>query len=137
MESFFSRIEKDKLIFSLLRFDELSNNRIDIAPASEYLQVCGRIMNKGTTVVPHKHLKTERRVKMTQESWIVLRGKVKASFYDTDNTYLCDREIGSGDVVIFYRGGHGLEVLENDTVFYEFKNGPYFGVEKDKEKIND
>ena len=65
-----------------------------------------------------------------------MSGKVKASFYDLDDSFLCDRIIEKGDVVVFYRGGHSLEVLEDNTIFYEFKNGPYFGVSNDKEKIH-
>ena len=136
MENCFSKVQKDKLIFSILRFDEISEKRVDVSPDSEYLQVCGRIINEGFVVDSHRHLITNRETDLTQESWVILKGKVKASFYDVDDTHLCDRIINSGDVVVFYRGGHGLEVLEDNTIFYEFKNGPYFGVQKDKEKIN-
>ena len=30
---------------------------------------------------------------------------------------------------------NGEEVLEENTIFYEFKTGPYLGLEKDKEDI--
>tara|TARA_R100001086_G_scaffold245370_1_gene176190 strand:- start:124 stop:534 length:411 start_codon:yes stop_codon:yes gene_type:complete len=136
MENFFSKKAKNKLIFSILRLEQVTEKRIDICPEEEYMQVCGRIMEKGFTVAPHKHLQIHRETNLTQESWIIMSGKVKASFYDLDDSFLCDRIIEKGDVVVFYRGGHSLEVLEDNTIFYEFKNGPYFGVSNDKEKIH-
>lgn len=135
MENYHSKVDKEKLIFSILKFDDINEKRVDICPDHEYLQVSGRIMNQGFVAPPHKHLKINRNTDMTQESWIILEGKVKASFYDVDSSYLCNRIIEKGDVVVFYRGGHSLEVLEDNTVFYEFKNGPYYGVGIDKEKI--
>jgi len=42
-----------------------------------------------------------------------------------------------GDCLVLFRGGHSLEVLDKNTIMYEFKTGPYFGFEKDKETINE
>jgi hypothetical protein len=136
-EKIYSKKDKDKLIFSLFRFSEITERRTDLSPDEEILQVCGRKMNQGVFVPAHRHLETNRNTNLTQEAWVLLKGKVKAIFYDLDDSYLCKRIINSGDVVVLYRGGHALEVLEDDTIFYEFKNGPYHGVEKDKEKINE
>jgi cupin fold WbuC family metalloprotein len=137
MERYYSKIDEEQLIFCLLRKDEICERRMDLSPDSEFMQVCGREMNKGTFVPPHRHIETIRNTNLTQESWVVLEGKVKAKFYDLDDSFLCDREISSGDVVVLYRGGHSMTVLEDNTIFYEFKNGPYFGVNKDKEKISE
>lgn len=136
MEKCYSKKE-NKLIFSLLKFEDICEKRIDLSPDNEYMQVCGRIMSSGIVVPPHRHIKTYRETDLTQEAWVLLRGRVRARFYDIDDSFLCEREITSGDVVVLYRGGHSLEVLEDDTIFYEFKNGPYFGVSKDKEKIDE
>ena len=137
MERFYSKLEKDSLIFSLLRFEEICDRRIDLSPDEEFLQVCGRIMSSETKVPAHRHTETNRNTNLTQEAWVILKGKVKATFYDLDDSYLCEREVSSGDVIVLYRGGHSLEVIEDNTIFYEFKNGPYYGVENDKEKINE
>ena len=34
-------------------------------------------------------------------------------------------------------GGHTYSILEDDTVIYEYKTGPYFGQTLDKEFIRD
>lgn len=137
MERYYSKKEESKLIFSLLRFEEICDRRIDLSPDQEFMQVCGRIMPCGVSVPPHRHIETNRQTNLTQEAWVLLRGSVRARFYDLDDSFLCEREISSGDVIVLYRGGHSLEVLEDNTIFYEFKNGPYFGVNKDKEKIDE
>tara|TARA_R100001510_G_C7529070_1_gene121285 strand:- start:182 stop:595 length:414 start_codon:yes stop_codon:yes gene_type:complete len=137
MERYYSKKEEGKLIFSLLRFEEICNRRVDLSPDQEFMQVCGRTMSCGVFVPPHRHIETHRETNLTQEAWVLLKGKVRARFYDLDDSFLCERDISSGDVIVLYRGGHSLEVLEDNTIFYEFKNGPYFGVNKDKEKIDE
>jgi len=37
-----------------------------------------------------------------------------------------------GDCSITFCGGHNYMCLEDDTLIYEAKTGPYLGVEKDK-----
>ena len=36
-----------------------------------------------------------------------------------------------------FEGGHNYEALENNTVVYEYKTGPYTGIENDKVFIDD
>ena len=31
-----------------------------------------------------------------------------------------------------FEGGHNYEILEENTLVYEFKTGPYEGIDKDK-----
>jgi hypothetical protein len=40
-----------------------------------------------------------------------------------------------GDVLALFNGGHGYEVLEDNTRVLEVKNGPYLGPEVDRRKI--
>lgn len=136
MERIKSKTHPEQLIFSLLRVDDIRNTRTDLSPDEEYIQVSGRKMSAGFAVPPHRHTRLERNTDLTQEAWVILQGKVLATFYDLDDSFLCERVINPGDVVVFYRGGHALTVLEDDTIFYEFKSGPYFGLENDKVKID-
>ena len=73
----------------------------------------------------------------TQEAWVVFEGCIKGTFYDLDESVLYETKIGKGDVIVLFRGGHSLEVLDEDTIFYEFKTGPYNGTKSDKEDINE
>ena len=90
---------------------------------------------KGKTFKPHKHIFHSKETKIAQESWVVVRGSVKVFLYDLDDSILREEIIYPGDASITLYGGHTYEILEDDTVVYEYKTGPYMGVEKDKEFI--
>ena len=72
----------------------------------------------------------------TQEAWIVLKGNVLATFWDIDDKVILETTLKSGDCAVVFRAGHSFEVLEKDTMLYEIKTGPYYGVEKDKTFIS-
>ena len=40
-----------------------------------------------------------------------------------------------GECTITYRGGHNYVSLEENTLVYEMKTGPYEGIDKDKKFI--
>ena len=54
-----------------------------------------------------------------------------------DNSLIVETVLSAGDCVVVFKAGHAFEVLEDDTILYEFKTGPYYGVEKDKEIIDE
>ena len=137
MERVYSKVDKDKLVLALMRYNEISEYRTDLSPDEEYLQISGRKLEKGLKVKAHKHIPIERKTDITQEAWVVFEGCIKGTFYDLDDSVLYETEIGKGDVIVLFRGGHSLHVLDEDTIFYEFKTGPYFGVEADKEAISE
>ena len=137
MERVYSKVNKDTLVLALMRYDEISEYRTDLSPDEEYLQISGRKLEKGLKVKAHKHTPIERKTNITQEAWVVFEGCIKGTFYDLDDSVLYETEIGKGDVIVLFRGGHSLEVLDEDTIFYEFKTGPYFGVEAAKEAISE
>ena len=60
------------------------------------------------------------------------KGSVKCSFYDTDGTILKEPILNVGDCSITLAGGHTYSILEDDTLVYEYKTGPYKGSENDK-----
>lgn len=137
MKKIYSKLEPNKLILSLMRYNDISEYRTDICPDEEYLQISGRKLKKGLKIKAHKHIPIERKTDITQEAWVVFEGCIKGTFYDLDDSILYETEIGKGDVVCLFRGGHSLEVLDKDTILYEFKTGPYYGIEADKETINE
>ena len=103
-----------------------------MSPEEEGLQVACFLMNKNDTFKPHKHIKQVRTTDITQESWIVIKGAVKVILYDLDDKIIKDEILKSGDCLITFRGGHNLIILEDDTIVYEYKTGPYQGPEKDR-----
>jgi cupin fold WbuC family metalloprotein len=79
-------------------------------------------LEPGTLLPVHRH-------RHTAETYIVLRGAIKVLFYD-DNKMLTDVFKVSPDKKVYgvhIPAGqwHTLEVLENGTVIFEVKDGPY------------
>ena len=128
----YSKIEPDTLLLSIHRYGDVNDGRTDICPDEEYLQISTKRLAKGTTFAPHRHNTLERTIDNTHEAWIVLEGSIAATFWDFDDTVVCETVLTRGDCAVAYRAGHGFTVLEDNTALYEVKNGPYYGHTKDK-----
>ena len=133
LESFYSKVEKGLLLHQLFK-PNLSegSNRINISPEDQSIQVSHLLLKKNQTFKAHKHIVFNRNMPIAQESWVVISGKVKIFYYDLNDSLITTRIIEKGECTITYRGGHNYESLEENTIVYEFKTGPYFGVDKDK-----
>lgn len=91
---------------------------------ADVLQRMLNVMQKGTYFCPHRHVNPDK-----CEVFILIKGKVVIVEFDdsgniNDYIYL-NREKGNYGVEIALRSWHSLVCLENDTVLYELKDGPY------------
>ena len=113
--------------------DKTRDFRFDVAPEEQFIQVSALKLEAGKTFRPHKHIWKEAPEPevVAQESWCVMKGRVKAHFYDLDDSLLGEYELSAGDISLTFEGGHSYTILE-DAKVYEYKTGPYQGVEKDK-----
>ncbi len=129
----YSKIEPDLLLHVINRFSEI-DGRTEVIPADNFLQCATLKMEKGKTFAPHYHIKKERTYteQIAQESWIVVRGAVKCILYDIDHTIVATPILYAGDASYTLHGGHTYEILEHDTIVYEYKTGPYEGQKFDK-----
>ena len=99
----------------------------------EAVQASRMCYNKHKTFRAHKHLLRPRLNNYTQECFLVHQGSIQVDIYSTDRESLGKLIAKAGDIVLLYRGYHALEVLEDNSVFFEIKNGPFTTVEEDKE----
>jgi len=136
MEKIYSKIKPELLLHMVVRKPEIEG-RTNIVDDKEFIQCATLRMEKGTTFKPHKHIKKERTYKeqIAQESWVVIKGRVKCIFYDIDDTIIATPILGEGDASFTLYGGHTYEILEDDTIVYEYKTGPYEGQNLDKKFI--
>ncbi len=136
-----SRVYPDKVLHTIYKFsddDQDTVHRTNITSDDKFLQVAHIYLPKsGHIFRPHFHKYQVKQTTITQESWVVIRGKIHAILYDVDMQILEKVELRAGDLCITFSGGHGYKVLEDNTRVIEFKTGPYFGQEKDKEFIKD
>jgi cupin fold WbuC family metalloprotein len=134
-KNIYSKKDKSLLLMTINKFSDINKQRTDLCPEEQFLQISSKKIQKGIKFTPHKHNPINRKTTITQEAWIVLQGKIRATFYDIDDRIIEEADLSPGDCAIVYYAGHGFEVLEDDTIIYELKSGPYFGVEKDKTPI--
>jgi hypothetical protein len=134
MIKIYSKCEPDKLLHLINRFDEI-DGRTDIAPEEQFIQAATiKFPQGGKKFRAHQHIwkPSPSETVIAQESWVVIQGSVKVFMYDTDRTLLKEEVIRKGDCSMTFEGGHTYEILEDDTIVYEYKTGPYTGVENDK-----
>jgi hypothetical protein len=132
MEKIYSKIKPDTLLHIVYRFGEI-NGRTNIAPDEEFLQLASMKLQKGQTFEAHKHIIVEKTTNIAQESWLVIKGSVKCIFYDLDDSIISEPILLPGDCSLTFRGGHNYLSLEDNTIVYEYKTGPYLGQKFDKE----
>jgi hypothetical protein len=137
MLKIYSKVQPDLLCHVVNKLSDIKG-RTEIIPEDNFLQCATIELSKEKRFPPHYHIKKERHYKeqIAQESWIVVRGRVKCIMYDIDNSSILATPIlEAGDASFTLYGGHTYEILEDDTVVYEYKTGPYEGQELDKRFI--
>jgi len=138
MKKIYSKKDSSKLLHLINRFEDIIE-RTNVAPDDQFIQLATLRMGAGKTFRPHQHIwkPAPRKEVIAQESWVIIQGSDTIHMYDTDGTHLGDETIYKGDCSITFEGGHTFTILEDDTVIYEYKTGPYTGIENDKVFIND
>jgi cupin fold WbuC family metalloprotein len=133
MEKIYSKVEEGKLLHIINRFDDI-NGRTEVIPENNFIQCATLKMEKDKTFPPHKHITKDRHYKeqIAQESWVVIKGSVKCILFDIDDQIIATPILYPGDASFTLYGGHTYEILEDDTIVYEYKTGPYEGQKLDK-----
>ena len=106
-----------------------------ITPNDLFVQVGSWWYDKGKVLARHVHNDYDRVARRTQESVYVRRGSMKVTLYSEEREYLQDYILKEGELAVFAYGGHGYEILEDDTQIIESKNGPFIDVDTDKVKF--
>lgn len=106
-----------------------------VTPDELFIQVGSWWYQKGKKLDSHLHNDFARIATRTQEMTYVKKGSMRVLLYDEEQNYLEDFIIKEGDMAVFAYGGHGYEILDNDTQIIEAKNGPFIDVETDKTKF--
>ena len=131
----YSKID-GRLLHVINRLKDITG-RNDIIPEDNFIQCATLKMEKGKTFDPHKHITKERHYseQIAQESWVVIKGSVKCILYDINDEVITEPILKAGDASFTLYGGHTYAILEDDTIVYEYKTGPYEGLNLDKEFI--
>lgn len=98
----------------------------------EFIQVGSWNYDNGKELLKHKHNIIEKPSNLTQETLYIRQGSIKAHVYNTKNEFIEEIIAHEGDVLIMLHGGHGYDILSDDTQVLEIKNGPYVGADADR-----
>jgi hypothetical protein len=129
--------ESGEVLHCVYRLKDCDNSRCDITHPQKYLQGAVMRMDKNKSFRNHKHITCERNTDKTHEAGVLISGSLRVDFYNEDSKIMGSEILGPGDCTITFGGGHKFFCLADDTVMYEFKNGPYYGVDSDKEFIDE
>jgi len=133
MQEIYSKVCPNKILHVIVRKSDITAGRVDVISENNFLQCALLKMEKNKTFKAHKHIwKNRKRDVIAQESWVVIEGRVKCTFYDIDDTIIEEPILEKGDASFTLEGGHNYTCLENNTLVYEFKTGPYEGRFLDK-----
>ena len=128
----YSKIKKKKLLHVFFKFKK-NISRINLSPDNEFLQASIIRFESKRIISSHYHLnhKVLKKKRPIQESWILIKGKAKITFFDINKKKLKICSMKPGDVSISFGGGHKLEIMSSNTIIYEYKTGPYKGSKED------
>lgn len=130
------KIEHNNKIVSIIYRDKDWIKGLNfITPEEMFIQVGSWWYDKGKRLDSHVHNDFERLALRTHESVYVRRGAMKVVLYTEDKEFLEEYTLYEGDLAVFAYGGHGYEILEDNTQIIESKNGPFIDVETDKTKF--
>lgn len=132
MKKIYSRVEPDRLLHFIQTPADFGI-REELISQGEILQLSCQAVPGNTKFRPHRHIPKKVEIKeiTAQESWVIISGRVRVTFYDLDDVILEKIDLEAGDVSVTLAGGHGYEILE-DSKILEFKTGPYLGQAQDK-----
>lgn len=130
------KIEHNGKIISIIYRDEDWVKGLNfITPSDMFVQVGSWWYDRGKVLEKHIHKDFERVAKRTQESVYVRKGSMRVTVYTEELTVLESFDLKEGDLAVFAYGGHGYEILNDDTQIIESKNGPFIDVDSDKTKF--
>ena len=101
----------------------------------DFIQVGAWRYPSGKELAKHSHNYLPRQITHTQEFIFIVKGSLKASIFDSKKVSVTSLILRQGDGLVLLSGGHGYEILSEDTVVIECKNGPYKGADKDRTRF--
>ena len=143
MKKIYSEIDEKVLLAILVGIEDFVKERNEIIPETEFIQSAAMSLNKGRKFRAHRHIWKQLNSVygfgqvITQECWLMMHGTIHVTLYDVNDQERCSMNLYAGDVLFMLQGGHAFECMEDDTLMWEFKTGPYEGQAKDKVFIDE
>lgn len=128
-------IHKGKLYAMHFNLKHIEGGLTFVSQESEFIQV-GIWNYKPKKILPaHFHREYKREATRTCESVYVVEGKIRCNIYTKSGNFIESFVLKKNEMAIQLYGVHEYEIIEKSIVI-ENKNGPYFGPEIDRKRIN-
>lgn len=128
-------IYNDEIYSSIFDLNNISEGLDFLTSDESFIQVGTWKYEKGKILDAHYHNTFERKSFITQEVVLVLEGSIICNLYTKDGNFIATEEINQNQLIIQYQGIHEYEIMK-DSKILEIKNGPYFGPDKDRTRVN-
>ena len=129
------KIEWEGKVFALIVRQNYEPEGVNFVTSGDNPLQLGILKHQqGSKIKPHIHKSYPKTVNEVQEVLHIEYGKIEAEFYESAGKKVGSTALNSGDTILLLSGGHGFNILE-DSKMIEVKQGPYYGVEEDKERI--
>jgi len=128
------RSDRGELLAIVLSGDAWPEGLTFVTDARAFVQVGLWHYPGGKRLAPHRHKEAPRTARRTQEVVYVKRGALRVRIYTETRKPVADVVLRAGDACVLLAGGHDYEILEDGTQVLEVKNGPFPGVDADKER---
>jgi hypothetical protein len=126
-------IDKGTLIAIVGSVDNMPKGNNFITDNDLPMQVGVVHADKAETLKNHIHKTRDHRYQaISIEYHMVVKGRVRLSLFNDDKTLIKKMILKPNMFSLLIHGGHGYEILEDDTVVVECKLGKFESVESDK-----
>lgn len=125
----------NEILAIIYRNDDWVEGLNFITPNDLHIQAGSWHYQKGKKLASHIHKKYPRTTDLTHESVYVKQGSMKVLLFDNGRQLKQEFILQQGDLAVMVNGGHGYEILEDNTQILETKNGPFVDASMDKEKF--
>ncbi|MDD2299278.1 MAG: hypothetical protein PHU69_06500 [Fermentimonas sp.] len=124
-----------KTIAKLIPADSWQEGLSFFSNDEDYLQVGTWSYDAGKQLARHVHNQVYRSINRTHEVLYVRQGLIKATIFSLNQEEVGVLIVSVGDVLVLMDCSHGYEILEDQTMVLEIKNGPYLGAEIDRRRF--
>jgi len=99
-----------------------------------YIQVGLWNYKKNKTLPAHFHNEFSRVALKTNEAVYVVKGEITCNLYTKDGDPISSVKIKEQELIVLFNEAHEY-IINEDAIVIEIKNGPYFGPDKDRVRI--
>jgi|TARA_Y100000389_G_scaffold201173_1_gene243209 cupin fold WbuC family metalloprotein len=124
----------NELIASIVRPLESQEGLTFLTEDENYIQLGIWNYKKDTVLPAHYHTEFSRESFKTNEVVYVVKGNIECNLYTENGELIKKVTINEQELIVQFNGAHEY-IINEDSLIIETKNGPYFGPDIDRVRI--